>query len=238
MEVLEVLLRSAPEGAFASAGAHTVMALEGMYLCCGSRSSTVGSQGRSGSVEHPGVTQAGTSSLQQQVASDLLANFVLWARAPPEMQFGLAARVLDLVRDGPGHFRSFLPMEKILTSISICYPDRIPGDGPQAVNDGGRLNAISDEDSDHEGANPAEAHLERKAWTTMARRERQHMRGCLWEVIRLLLNEGTTQQDGTAIVHLLASCADAKVVRPYRGGPSEYCSCLKQTSPRREPCFC
>lgn len=194
-----------------------MMALEGMYLCCGSRWSSLGSQGQSGSVEHPVVTQAETNSLQQQVASDLLTNFVLWARAPPEMQFGLAARVLDLVRYDPGHFRSFLPVEKILTSLSICYPDRIPGDGPQTVNVGGRLDAMLDEDSDHEGANPAEAHQERKAWTTMARRERQHMRGCLWEVIRLLLNEGTTQQDGTAIVHLLASCADAKVVRHCGG---------------------
>lgn len=210
-----MLLRSAPESTFASAGAHTALVLERIFLACALHDSVAGSRGKVHFASTTDERCLGTPSLQHQVVYYLLANFDLWARAPPELQFGLAASLLDLVRDNPERLRSMLSVEMILASLSVSYPD-------QVLNRGKGLSSsvdTSETSSSHEfGSGPSanvveELDADRKGWIKMARRERQHMRGCLWEVIRLLLCESTNQEDGTAMIHLLASCDDAQVVR-------------------------
>lgn len=220
MEILELLLRSAPRTCFACAGAHTVIVLEAIYIACDFRKTTfVNARGDAVLVDSADNLEAETRSLQHHVVVYLLANFPLWARAPPALQFGLATRLLDLVRDSPRHFRTILSVEAMLTSIRVCCADG--GTLGDVESLAGRIEELAMPSGDHTGVAAAQCSEDAgstpRGWITMARRERWHMRSCLWEVIRLLLGEKTTKEDGIALVRFVANCGDATLVRPEFG---------------------
>eukprot|EP00752_Nemacystus_decipiens_P002115 g2019.t1 len=215
VEILQVLLRSAPKMRFSSAGTHTVMVLERIFQTCRSdRLSAYIQQALPGLTEDAYRPEAGVSSLPHQILLCLLANFPLWARAPPEFQFGLVTSVLDVARDEPELCRQSLPLERVLVSVRVCCPDQIPGEAGQSL--GGERTGVSgfmssettsESSADLSGTTSTDAD-----WTIMARRERLHMRGFLWELVRLLLGREVGKQDGEAIVHFLASCDDTRLV--------------------------
>lgn len=221
MEIVELLVRSAPEKTFALSGADTVMALEEMFLVCRLHQSVSSSVGKAKVAGKSDRREAGTLSLQHQVVVYLLGNLALWARAPPALQFGLAARLVDLVRDEPTYFRSMVSMEAILTNVKICCPHRVPDDDDQTVEgengfiDGvNRSETISSEVHGRVSPHQSESvHCTDESWTRMACGERRHMRGCLWEAMRLLLEEKIHEEDGPAVIHFLVSCDDTQLVR-------------------------
>lgn len=190
VEILELLIRSSPRENFACAGAHTVMALEGIFYTFRLRLVSVASS------DGDRLLKAGA----QQVLVCLVANFPLWARAPPEFLLGLATSVLDIVREIPELFRRLVSVEKTLTSIRICCPDRTHAD------DGQVLGTKSETPGPSSPKRPVTTSLE-------DRRERLHMRGFLWEVVRQLVKEEMSQEDGNAFVQFMASCDDTRLVR-------------------------
>lgn len=159
--------------------------------------------------------QAGISSPEHQILVCLLANFPLWARAPPEFQFGLVTSVLDVVRDGSELCRQSLPLELVLASVRVCCPDQMPGEAGQSPNGEETVVAgfMSSETTSESSADLSETSSTEQDWTSMARRERLHMRGFLWELVRLLLDREVNKQDGDALAHFLASCDDTRLVR-------------------------
>ena len=192
------------------------MVLERMFQACRSRRlSAYIQQALPGLAEDAYRPEASVSSLEHQILICLLANFPLWARAPPEFQFGLVTSVLDVVRDGSELCRQSLPLELVLVSVRVCCPDRLPGEAGQTL-DGEGIGAsgfMSSETTSESSADLSETTSTDQNWTSMARKERLHMRGFLWELVRLLLDREVNKQDGDAIVHFLASCDDARLVR-------------------------
>lgn len=192
------------------------MVLERIFQTCRSRRlSAYIQQALPGLAEDAYRPEAGISSLEHQIFVCLLANFPLWARAPPEFQFGLVTSVLDVVRDGSQLFRQSLPLELVLVSVRVCCPDQIPGEADQSLDGEGTgvSGFMSSETTSESSADLSETSSTDQDWTRMARRERLHMRGFLWELVRLLLAREVNKQDGDAVVHFLASCDDTRLVR-------------------------
>lgn len=155
----------------------------------------------------------------------LLTNFSLWARAPPEFQFGLVTSVLEMVRNAPENFRRIISVEGILESIRSCCPDDLyRGQELEAekANTGGAFDVESMSESSYD--DPGATLSAERVWTTLASRERLHMRGFLWEIVRLLLKRQVSQQDGDSLVQMLASCNDSRLVRPSLTWQASYCS--------------
>lgn len=214
VEILELLLQSAPKKHFAQAGAHTVLVLERIFWACRSHELFVYiQQALPGLAEDAYRPRAGMYSLENQILVRLLSNFSLWARAPPEFQFGLVTSVLDMVRGAPELFRQLLPLESLLTSMRVCCPDQIaaePHEEDRNIVSGFMGSETTSESSaDFSDSNSTTD----REWSSMVRRERTHMRGFLWEFVRLLLEREVRQQDGEALVHFIASCDDARLVR-------------------------
>lgn len=240
VEILELLLRSAPEENFALAGAHTVIVLEAIYLACGSHDATVVNVPKAPRLaENADSVDGGAPSLQHQVVFCLLSNFPLWARAPPAFQFGLANRLLDLVRENPTRFRYMISIEAILSSIHVCFSDNVPSALDDTLGDVEGLAVVMQalKMPSGEGVSgnlpqrPNEMDATKQDWTRMAHKERWHIRSCLWEVIRLLLAEYTSQENAVALVRFMASCDDARLVRIwFRAPPARsFCRCLHST---------
>lgn len=193
------------------------MVLERIFQTCRSdRLSAYTQQALPGLAEDAYRPEAGISSLEHQILVCLLANFPLWARAPPEFQFGLVTSVLDVVRDGPELCRQSLPLELVLASVRACCPDQSPGEASQPLDGEGTgiSGFMSSETTSESSADVSETTSSTdQDWTSMARRERLHMRGFLWELVRLLLGQEVSKQHGEAVVHFLASCDDTRLVR-------------------------
>lgn len=221
VEVLELVLRSAPTKTFTSTGPHTVMVLETLFDACRLHQvSTAINQGESALAEDANRLQPEGSSLEQQVLVGLLTNFSLWAPAPPQLQFGLATSLLDLVRATPERCRPMVSVGEVLTNIRDCCPHRIgrrtsnmpvgAGSGARSVR---RACGVHGDESARE-VSPARSDLTvSRDWNSMSRKERLHMRSFLWEVVRLLLGAGVSPQDGDDLVRFVASCGDTRLVR-------------------------
>lgn len=225
VEILELLLRSASEATFALAGAHTVIVLEAIYLACGLHDTMMSATPRvQYSAGDNNRVHFETPSLQHHVVHCLLSNFSLWARAPPAVQFGLASRLRDLVRENPSRFRCMVSIEVILSSIQMCCSDEVSStsdDAPTGIQSLAvamqTLNISNSEGFKNSSAQcGSEEDATKQNWTRMAKRERWHMRRCLWDVIRLLIAERTTQENGVTLVRFLASCDDVGLVRLRR----------------------
>ncbi len=192
------------------------MVLERIFRACRSRRLSVYIQeaipGRAEDAHRP---QAKISSLEHQIVASLLANFPLWARAPPEFQFGLVTSVLDVVRDAPELFRQSLPLQLVLDSVRVCYPDESSADaGRPTDEETGISGLISSDTTSESSADESETiYSTDNSWTSLARKERLHMRGFLWEIVRLLLGRTVSEQDGEALVQFMASCNDERLVR-------------------------
>lgn len=211
MEVLELLLCSSPRRNFALAGVHTVMVLDGIFQASRLHEVLItNNQGPSEEPENGRHIPVGACSLENQVLVSLLTNFSLWVNAPPEFQFGLAVSVLAMVQKSPERFRQIVPVETILTSIRACCLDQISGDTSQTL-----VNGVVDALGIGNGTiksceeNSEAASSTHRDWTNMARKEKLHMRGLLWEVVQLLLGP----EDGDVLVQFLASCDDTQLVR-------------------------
>lgn len=192
------------------------MVLERIFQACRShRLSSYIQQALPGLAEDAYRPEAGISSLEHQILVYLLGNFPLWARAPPEFQSGLVTSVLEVVRDGPELCRQSFPLELVLASVRVCCPDRIPGEAGKPLDDEGAgiSGFMSSETTSESSADVSETSSADQNWTSMARRERLHMRGFLWELVRLLLGREVSKQDGDELVHFLASCDDTRLVR-------------------------
>ena len=157
-------------------------------------------------------SREGTSSLEHQILVRLLTNISLWAKAPPDFQFGLVTSVLGMVRDAPERFRQTLPLETVLASIRICCPDEV-SEASQAPEDAGvgtsRASIYADSERE-ETTSSAE-----RDWTSMSWRERLHLRDFLWRVVRLLLEKEVGPQDGVTLIRFMASCDDARLVSTW-----------------------
>ncbi|CAM9130173.1 unnamed protein product, partial [Hapterophycus canaliculatus] len=216
MEILELLLHSAPKRNFALAGAHTVMVLESIFQACQSLNlpATI-EKTLPGLAEGAYILQAGLVSFEHQILVCLLTNFPLWVRAPTEFQFGLVTSILDMVRSAPDMLQQVLPLDTILASVRVCCPDKIPLESDQTLEDNGH-DAPGFMDSETASESSADMYERTSSmdqdWRSMSRRERLHMRGYLWEVLRVLLEREVRQQDGHALVHFLASCDDTRLV--------------------------
>lgn len=194
------------------------MVLERIFRTCRNhRLSAYIKQALPGLAEDAYRPEAGTSSLAHQILVCLLANFPLWTRAPPEFQFGLVTSVLDVVRDDSELCRQSLPLELVLDSVRVCCPDQIPGEAGQSLDGEGTgvSGFMSSETTSESSAALSERSSPDEHWTSMARRERLHMRGFLWELVRLLFDREVNKQDGDAIVYFLASCDDTRLVRRH-----------------------
>lgn len=156
--------------------------------------------------------QEGTSSLEHQVLVHLLTNVSLWAKAPPDFQFGLVTSVLGMVRDAPERFRQTIPLETILASIRICCPDKVSeaNQAPEDAGAGTSRASIHPDSEMEETTSSAE-----RDWTSMSWRERLHLRDFLWRVVRLLLEKEVGPQDGVALIRFMASCDDARLVSTW-----------------------
>ncbi|CAM9496985.1 unnamed protein product, partial [Ectocarpus fasciculatus] len=216
VEILELLLQSAPKKLFAQAGAHTVLVLERIFWACRSHQLSVYiQQALPRLAEDAYRPRAGMHSLEHQILVCLLSNFSLWARAPPEFQFGLVTSVLDMVRGAPELFRQLLPLESVLTSIRVCCPDQIAAETgrPHEEDRNSVSGFMASETTSESSADFSDTNSTTdREWSSMARRERTHMRGFLWEFVRLLLEREVRQQDGEALVHFIASCDDTRLV--------------------------
>lgn len=194
------------------------MVLERIFRACRSRRLSVYIQEAKPELAEEGYRpQAEISSLEHQIVASLLANFPLWARAPPEFQFGLVTSVLDVVRDAPELFRQSLPLQLVLDSVRVCYPDQSSAEAsrPMADEETGISGLISSDTTSESSADESETIFSTdNGWTSMAQRELLHMRGFLWELVRLLLGRTVSEQDGEALVQFVASCNDARLVRP------------------------
>lgn len=214
---MELLLLSAPTRTFALAGAHTVMVLERIFKACQSLKQPVDiDKAFSGLAEGACLPQAGLVSFERQILVCLLTNFPLWVRAPTEFQFGLVTSVLDMVRGAPELLHQVLPLDTILASVQICCPDQIPRESGQVLEeDGDSASGFMDSETASESsADVFEARTStNQDWSSMSRRERLHMRGFLWELLRVLLEREVRQEDGDALIHFLASCDDTRLVR-------------------------
>lgn len=231
VEILEDLLRSAPKTVFSSAGAHTVTVLERIFQACRShRLSVYIQQALSRLAQDAYRPQDGVCSLEHQITSCLLADFSVWAGAPPEFQFGLVTTVLDMIRDAPELFKQALPLQPVLASIRVCCPDQKSVEAGQLLEDerdviSGLLNSETTSESSADVSEMTSS--TDQDWTRMAPREISHMRGFLWELVRLLLGRGVSKQDGDALVQFVASCDDTGLVRPHLSEVlvlSYYCS--------------
>ncbi|CAM9566448.1 unnamed protein product, partial [Ectocarpus sp. 13 AM-2016] len=215
-EILELLLQSAPNKYFAQAGAHTVLVLERIFWACRSHQLSVYiQQALAGLAEDAYRPRAGMYSLDNQILVCLLSNFSLWARAPPEFQFGLVTSVLDMVRGAPELFRQLLPLESVLTSIRVCCPDQIAAETgrPHEEDRNSASGFMGSETTSESSADLSDTNSTTdREWSSMLRRERTHMRGFLWEFVRLLLEREVREQDGEALVHFIASCDDTRLV--------------------------
>lgn len=208
VEILELLLGSSSGINFASAGAHTVMVLERICQACRLHRVSAAASPRSLDFAKD-VTQPRSrmSSLERQVLVRLFTNISLWAKAPPDFQFGLVTSVLGMVRDAPEQCRQFIPVETVLASIRICCPGQV-SDASEAPQDAGTGTSRDAESEIKETTSSAE-----QDWTSMSWRERLHLRDFLWRVVRLLLEKEVRPQDGVALIHFMASCEDTRLVR-------------------------
>lgn len=136
----------------------------------------------------------------------LFTNISLWAKAPPDFQFGLVTSVLGMVRDAPERCRQFIPMGTVLASICICCPDQV-SDASDAPKDAG-TGMSRDAHSEIKEKTSSVEH----DWTSMSWKERLHLRDFLWRVVRLLLEKEVRPQDGVALIHFMASCEDTRLV--------------------------
>lgn len=219
VEILELVLRSAPTKTFTSAGPHTVMVLEALFDACRLHQvpSTI-SRGASALHGDSSRLQAREPSLEHQVLVCLLTNFSLWARAPPQLQFGLATSLLDLVRNTPERCRPMVSVGAVLTSIRDCCPHRIARRSSKVLmgvgsGSAGRASGASDGQSASDMPPERLDMMESRDWNSMGRGERLHMRIFLWEVVRLLLGAGVSSQDGDDLVRFVAGCDDTRLVR-------------------------
>lgn len=199
-----------------------MIVLEAIYLACASHDATTVNVPQAPHLaDDADSVEGGAPSLQHQVVFCLLSNFSLWARAPPAVQFGLANRLLDLVRENPTRFRSMITIEAVLSSIHICFSDAVPSALDRTLGDveGLAVGMRASEMPSIEGVSsnpsqrPNEIDATKRDWTRMTQKERRHIRSCLWEVIRLLLSEYTSHDDAVALVRFMASCDDARLVR-------------------------
>lgn len=218
VEILEHLLRSAPKTVLSSAGAHTVTVLERIFQACRSHHLSVYIQQALPGLAHDAYRPPdGVYSLDHQITSCLLTDFSVWARAPPEFQFGLVTTVLGMVRDAPELFRQSLPLQPILASISVCFSRQDSAETGQPLEDerDGIAGLMHSETTSESSADVSETTSSTgQDWTRMVRREISHMRGFLWELVRLLLGQGVSKRDGDALVHFLATCDNTGLVRP------------------------
>lgn len=213
VEILELLLGSSSGMNFSSAGAHTVMVLERICQACRLHRVRAAAPHRVLDLAmDANQSREGTSSLEHQVLLRLLTNISLWAKAPPDFQFGLVTSVLGMVRDAPERFRQTIPLETVLASIRICCPDEVAeaSQAPEAPEDAGvdtsRASIYADSERE-ETTSSAE-----RDWTSMSWRERLHLRDFLWRVVRLLLEKEVGPQDGVTLIRFMARCDDAQLV--------------------------
>ena len=198
---------------FSSAGAHTVMVLEKICQACRLHRVPAAAPHRVLDLaKDANQPREGTSSLEHQVLVRLLANVSLWARAPPDFQFGLVTSVLSMVRDAPERFRQTIPLETVLASIRICCPHEVSGasQAPEDAGAGTSREFIYADSEMEETTSSAE-----RDWTSMSWRERLHLRDFLWRVVRLLLETEVGPQDGVALIRFMASCDDSRLVNTW-----------------------
>ena len=199
VEILELLLRSSPKKNFTQAGAHTVMTLEGIFRAC--------------RLDHVSVEASGVGRHLERGANHvfgrLVANFPLWVRAPPEFQFGLATCILDIFREIPGLLGQVASVEGTLSNIRICCPDDLVDDSERTFDEGG--GSASESANAKRGSPVAKRPV---IMSSLNRRERLHMRGYLWQMVRLLLEREVSQDAGDSLAQFVASCDDRRLVRP------------------------
>lgn len=127
VEILELLLRSSPKKNFTHAGVHTVMTLKGIFRAC--------------RLDHVSVEASSVGRHLEPRANHvfgrLVANFLLWVRAPPEFQFGLATCILDIFREIPGLLGQVASVEGTLFNICICCPDDLVNESERTLDEGG-----------------------------------------------------------------------------------------------------
>lgn len=204
IDILELLLRSSPKRNFIQAGPHTVMTLEGIFHAFQFDGLAVKASG--GGFLNLESWQSGV----KDVLGGLVANFPLWVRAPPEFQFSLATFALEIFRGTPELFCKVVSVESILLSICICCPDEYVVDSERTLNkSGGGVLGSGDFD-------PRAVPFTKRPTTTspLSKRDRLHMRGYLWQMVRLLLEREINQEDGDAIAQFMATCDDQRLVNP------------------------
>lgn len=204
----------------ALAGARTVMVLESIFETSRLHHALVGGSRKARSVtDNAHELGAEGASLQDQVLKCLLANFSLWAKTPPEFQFGVVTTVLDMIRESPDRLRGIVSVESVLASIRTCFPHFVSdeaGDGLDPTATPVMKNVeCGDASACPSAMVEAELTAERE-WTSMVWRERQHMRGFLWEMVRLLVGREVSQQDGDSLILFMANCDDAQLVSRWR----------------------
>lgn len=204
IDILELLLRSSPKRNFIQAGAHTVMTLEGIFHAFQLDGLAVKASGGGGGFLNQEYWQSGVKDILRR----LVANFPLWVRAPPEFQFGLATCALEIFRGTPELFCEVVSVESILSSICSCCPDEYAADSERTLDRGGG-DVLGSGDFE-----PRTVPFTKRSTTTspLSKKERLHMRGYLWQVVRLLLEREINQEDGDALAQFMATCDDQRLV--------------------------
>ncbi|CAN0386025.1 unnamed protein product, partial [Ectocarpus sp. 12 AP-2014] len=103
-----------------------------------------------------------------------------------------------MVRSAPELFRQLLPLESVLTSIRVCCPDQIAAETgrPHEEDRNSASGFMGSETTSESSADLSDTNsTPDREWSSMLRRERTHMRGFLWEFVRLLLEREVREQD-------------------------------------------
>ncbi|CAM9208865.1 unnamed protein product [Discosporangium mesarthrocarpum] len=215
VDIMEHMIRSAPRHIFAGEGEIAAQALERFCIACCQSRWTPKSLEQSPNHLNATSMQPLVGPLERQAYSRLLGNFALWVQGPPDLQFSMAARLLDMVQKAPSRFRGVLPVDALIHSIGVYYKDQSDmkqGAEGKSLED---LEAATAEANGWKGrgsGSTTQSNEGQASLFVVGRRERQRIRGCLWGVLMQLLREEANQGDVSALLNFMATCGDPRLV--------------------------
>ncbi|CAM9106363.1 unnamed protein product [Choristocarpus tenellus] len=213
VEIIEHLLHSHSGRLLAGEGAGTVMAVEQFCLAFGQSGEQNRllrcSEQKMSTVFREDVTRP--SYTLMEVFVDLFSNPLVWVQVQPELQFGLAERLLDVVRDNPRQFVGVLDVGAIIAGIKSFYCDQL---GFTSRKDASQEWVGAGEDGMEKPRCSINSPLDEsgKGWGKMTAKEQRHIRGCLWGAIWHILKEEAQEGDVLALIHFMTTCDDQMLV--------------------------